>query len=252
MRTNTKKRASSASKKAPSYVDERILQEMKKKNLAIVTEKADQNAKNRVGKVPFLYIDEKKQGRRITGIEMRRRPPYSTFTCNVLILHELGHAEDAGRTSLFSFYGKEKHAWKTAEDIARRIGFPAADKKTKETWAAIKRKALRPYEPFRIGKNDWTDLGITMLKLFGLQFAIFMALFMISFFFLGVGITTYFWDIMEFFFRISPIFISIAVVCSCIWSRSGHIIFSKYLGITRDEFEDRHPLFCVDFLFGKE
>lgn len=251
MRTNAKKKASSTSRKAPSYVDERIMREMKNRNLSIITGKADQNAKNKGGKVPFQYINEKKQGRRITGIEMRRRPPYSTFACNVLILHELGHATDAGRTSILSFYGKEKHAWKTAEEISRKIGFPAADKKTGETWSSIKKKALRPYEPFHIRKDDWLRLGITMLKLFGLQFAFFMGLFVISFFFLGVGITTYFWDLMDFFLHISPVCVFIAIVGSCIWTKSGHTIISKYIGVSRKDFETQHPFFCINLLSEK-
>lgn len=242
MRTNTKKKASSVSRKAPSYIDERVLQEINRRKLRIITEKSEQNAMNRSRKSPFSFVVSKKQGKSLAGIKVRRRPPYNTYACNAFILRELGRAEDAKSKLPRSRYGKEKHAWKNAEAIRKTIGFPARDKKTGQTWESIRQKSLLAFEPVRINKHDWVSLAVSAAKIFGIQFAIFMGMFMISFFFLGVGITTYFWDLLDFFFHVAPVCVVIAIISACLLADSGHLLMAKYLGISKAELEMQYPV----------
>lgn len=225
----------------PSYIDERVLQEIKKRNLSIMPNMAEVLGwkKGQYSEFTFVNTRNSTNPQGIVGIELCQHPSYTKYGCNVAILHEIGHAMNGRLEKFLPRYLAEKRAWKNAEKIRNSIGYPREHRPTMETWEGIKEASLKTYETIRITQQDILLYLAACMKTW---LAIFLSIAIIT------GVLLLFMlpaqhyspnvlqsELLSFYLRIAIASIFPAVFASLLASHAGISLTAKFFGLTTEE-----------------
>lgn len=225
----------------PAYIDERVLQEIKKRNLSLMPNMAEVLGWKRGQYSEFTFVDTRSSDNphAITGIEICQHPSYTKYGCNVALLHEIGHSMNGRLEKILPRYTAEKRAWKNAEKIRRRIGYPREHRPTMETWEGIEEASLKTYENVRITKKDVLSYLAACLKTW---LAIFLFLAIITGVLLLLMLPAQHYspnvlqsELLSFYLRVAIGSILPAVSAPLFASFAGIKITAKFFGLTTEE-----------------